>query len=270
MNLSWLRPFLLKGKQSLVKNAPHILMALGTGGSVTAVIFAAKAAPKAREARIDAKRLKNEESEDIYVQNLTIPETIKVCGKFYIPAIGMELFSLLCFWGAHGIDVKRQALLAGTVYSMEQMLVEYQKKVVDMIGEGPEKEIRNAIAQDRVDRNPPPSVLVEPDTDVWCYYKGYKFRSNYLRLKELQNEVNAELIHNMYLSESDLLWMFDPERHWIVPSDESRLIGWSVDRLLEFDILPCMDPNHRPALSIEIRDKDGHEYLPKPGFAASL
>lgn len=283
MNLSLLRTFLLKGKQSLVKNAPHILMALGTGGSVTAVIFAAKAAPKAHEAMWNLKTEKTAERlqmdpeevrEKADIRNeyskLTIPETIKVCGKFYIPAIGMELFSLLCFWGAHGIDVKRQALLAGTVYSMEQMLVEYQKKVVNMIGEGPEKEIRNAIAQDHVDRNPPPSVLVEPDTDVWCYYKGYKFRSNYLRLKELQNEVNAELIHNMYLSESDLLWMFDPERHWIVPSDESHLIGWSVDRLLEFDILPCMDPNHRPALSIEIRDKDGHEYLPKPGFAASL
>ena len=270
MNLSWLRPALLRGRQWAVKNAPHILMGMGTCGSITAVIFAAKATPKAANARHDAKRLKNEESDDIYVTNLTIPETVKACGKYYIPAIGMEVFSLLCFWGAHGINVKRQALLAGTVYSMEQMLIEYQKKVVEMIGDKPEKEIRNALAQDRIDRDPPPNMLFETDTDVWCYYKGYKFRSNYMRLKDLQNEANAEMIRNMYLSESDLLWMFDPDRHWIVPTDESRLLGWSVDRLLEFDILPCMDPNHKPALSIEIRDKDGHEYLPKPGFAASL
>ena len=48
------------------------------------------------------------------------------------------------------------------------------------------------------------------------------------------------------------------------------MIGWSVDRLLEFDILPTMTADHQPALKVEIRDKDGREYLPKPGFAASL
>lgn len=280
MNVSWLRPALLKGRHWAVKNAPHILMALGTGSGITAVIFAVKATPKAAQAKKDAEFAKNDDREDdeafatgIFKSDmapLTPVETVKACGKYYIPAVGMELFSLMCFWGAHGINVKRQALLAGTVYSMEQMLIEYQKKVVEMIGDKPEREIRNAVAQEHIDKDPPPNVLFETDTDVWCYYKGYKFRGNYLRLKEIQNEANAEMIRNMYLSESDLLWLFDPDRRWIVPSDDSRLLGWGLDSLLEFDILPCMDPNHRPALTVEIRDKDGHEYLPKPGFAASL
>ena len=270
MNLSWVKPFVIRSRQWAVKNAPHILMGLGTSGSIAAVIFAVKATPKAMNAKRDAKRLKNEDSDDIYVVDLTVPETVKACGKYYIPAVGMELFSLLCFWGAHGIDVRRQALLAGLCSTAEQALIEYQKKVVEMIGAEPEKEIRKAISQDHIDQNPPPSMLIESDTDVWCYYKGYKFRSNYLKLKETQNDANHELIANLYLSESDLLWMFDPDHRCVVPSQESRMIGWSVDRLMEFDILPCMDPYHRPALEVQIRDKDGHEYPPVPGFAASL
>ena len=280
MNLAWVKPFLIRGRHWAVKNAPHILMAMGTGGSITAVIFAAKATPAAAQAKKDAEFEKTDNADEeragtvgIFkkdMQHLTPWETIKACGKYYIPAVGMELFSLMCFWGAHGIDVKRQAVLAGLYSTAEQALIEYQKKVVEMIGEKPEREIRNAIAQERIDQNPPQSLLIDSDTDCWCYYKGYKFRSNYARLKDVMNEANKEMIDHMYISECDLLWMFDPEHRWVVPSKDSRLIGWTVDRLIEFDILPIMTPDHKPALEIEIRDKDGREYLPLAGYAATL
>ena len=280
MTLAWLRPLLIRSRHWAVKNAPHILMAMGTGGSITALIFAVKAAPAAKQAKMDAEFAKNSDGDydgDAVVgifkkdmAKLTPTEWVKSCGKYYIPAAGMELFSLLCFWGAHGIDVRRQAVLAGLYSTAEQALIEYQRKVVEMIGEKPEKEIRNAMAQDRTDRDPPPSVIFADDTDCWCSYKGYRFRSSYARLKDINNDANKEMIDNLYLSESDLLWMFDPERRYIVPDPHSRLVGWSVDRLMEFDILPTITPDHKPALSVEIRDKDGHEYLPQPGYSASL
>ncbi|MBP5728732.1 MAG: hypothetical protein J6Y48_16795 [Clostridia bacterium] len=271
MNLGWVRPFLIRSKHWMVKNAPHILMAMGTGGSITAVIFAAQAKPKADQLLKDAKREKNtREDTDIYVEELTKLEKVKTVLPAYLPAAGMEFFSLLCFWGAHGIDVRRQAVRAGLYSTAEQALIEYQKKVVEMIGDKPEREIRSAVAQDQLDRDPPPTMLLEPDTDVWCMYKGYQFRNNDRTLNDSQNDANYELINHLYLSESDLLWMFDPERRYVVPSQESRMIGWSVDRLMEFDILPCMTPTHQPALKVEIRDKDGREYLPKPGYSASL
>ena len=271
MNIAWIRPFLIRGWQRVVKNAPHLLMGLGTGGSIGAVIFAAKAQPKAKELLQAAKRAKNtEDGTDIYVVDLTLWEKVKAAFPVYIPAAGMELFSLLCFWSAHGIDMKRQALLAGLYSTAEQALIEYQKKVVEMIGEQPEKEIRNAAAQDYIDRHPAPSLIVEGDEDSWCYYRGYKFRSSYRKLKDIQNEANAEMIRNLYLSESDLLWMFDPERRYIVPDSDSRLVGWCVDRLMEFDILPGMTADRQPAFTVEIRDKDGREYRPQPGFSAAL
>ena len=264
----------------IVKNAPHILMAVATGTSITAVIFAIKAAPAAKQAKMDAEFAKNDDREaddegavGIFKKDmvkLTPLEWLKACGKYYIPAAGMELFSLLCFWSAHGIDLRRQALLAGLYSTAEQALIEYQKKVVEMIGEKPEREIRTAIAQDHVDRNPPPAMIFSPDTDFWCRYKGYQFRSTYYKLKDIQNTANYELINHLYLSESELLWMFDPERRYIVPDKDSGMVGWSIDRLMEFDILPTTMPDHQPGFEITILDKDGNEYRPLPGFAASL
>ena len=271
MNLNWVRPFLIRSWHRTVKNAPHILMAMGTGGSLLALKFASDAKPKADQLIREAKREKNtQEDTDIHVEDLTKFEAFKAAAPAYIPAVGMELFSLMCFWSAHGINLKRQAVLAGLYSTAEQALIEYQKKVVEMIGDKPEREIRTAIAQDHVDRNPPPSMIIGPDENCWVYYKGYRFRNNYRKLKDIQNDANHELIANLYVSESDLLWMFDPERRYVVPSQESRMVGWSVDRLMVFDILPTMTPEHDPALEVEIRDKDGHEYPPLPGFSASL
>lgn len=280
MNTAWIKPLAIRMRQGFIKNAPHILMGLGTVSGVTGMIFAVQATPKALQAKLDAEFVKNDDPnldikdlkhgiKDGELEKLTKMELIKFCGKYYIPAIGMELFSLVCFWGAHGIDIHRQAILAGFCSTAEQALIDYQRKVAEMIGDKNEKEIRNAMAQDKVDRDPPPS-MVFTDTDCWCYYKGYKFRSNYPKLKDIQNDANKELIDNMYLSESDLLWMFDPERRYVIPDKDSRMIGWTVDRLMEFDILPTITPDHHPALSIEIRDKDGHEYMPRPGYYASL
>lgn len=280
MNLSWVRPLLIRSRHWIVRNAPHILMAMGTGGSITAVIFAAKASPKALQAKKDAEFEKsagrmpeNGETVGIFVsdmEKLTPVETLKVCGKYYIPAVGMELFSLLCFWGAHGIDVRRQALLAGLYSTAEQALIEYQKKVVEMIGEKPEKEIRNAIAQDHIDRNPPTATIIDPKGDHWCLYRGYLFRNNYNRLKDIQNEANHRLISNLYMSEYELLELFDPDWKYIVPDRDSRMVGWSVDRLMEFDISGCMTADREPALEIHIYDKDWREYMPLPGYSASL
>ena len=279
MNCAWIRPMLIRAKHWAVKNAPHILMGMGTAGSVTAVIFAVKATPAAVQAKKNAEFEKTAEAnpEDTVVrgffrkdmERLTFWEKVKACGKYYIPAVGLELFSLGCFWGAHGIDLKRQAVLAGLYSSAEAALSEYQRKVTEMIGDKAEKEIRGAVAQDRIDKDPPPNWIIS-DEDNWCYYNGYRFRSNYRKLKDIQNDANAEMIRNLYLSESDLLWMFDPEHKWVIPDSSSRIVGWSVDRLMEFDIIPGYDKDHQVVLTIDIRDKDGHEYLPVPGYSASL
>ena len=284
MNLSWFKPFLRKTQQFAVKNAPGILMGMGTVGSITSVIFAIKATPAAWNAHADAvvektaKKIGKTAAETEWLitideteqEKLTIPETIKACGKFYIPAIGLELFSLGCFWGAHGIDVRRQAILAGLYSTAEEALREYQRKVQEMIGKDAEKEVRNAQAQDFVTQNPPPAqktVILEDDTDLWWVVDGHYFRSNLMKIKAAQNDINHDMIQNMYASRADLYWLLDPEGKYIKPSGEDGQIGWSVDKLLVLEHDWGDGPDGKPVGIIRYTDKDGLEYPPQPGFS---
>lgn len=282
MNLAWVKPFLFRSKQFAVKNAPGILMGMGTVGTITSLIFAVKATPAAWNAHADAvvektaKKLEKDQAETEWLitagkekeEKLTIPETIKACGRFYIPAVGLELFSLGCFWGAHGINVRRQAILAGLYSTAEEALREYQRKVQESLGKETSKAIQESIAQDKVDRNPPPqnTVILNDDVDMWCLIDGQYFRSSYLKIKEAQNDANHEMIQHMYISQQDLYWLLDPERRYLKGNGNSGLIGWNVDDLLYLDIDSVLGPDHKPCLSITYKTKDGFEYMPQPGF----
>ncbi len=279
MNIfDWLKPFARKTEQALVKNAPHILMGLGTGCSISALISAVKAAPEASRAVGEKRHEKACEErkrtgEDIIpLRKLTLKEWILAVWKYYGPAAAMELLALVCFWSAHGIDIHRQAVLSGLCATAEQALREYQRKVQQMIGEKAEKEVKNAVVQDRVDANPPPqnTVILSEDADLWCIIDGQYFRSSYLKIKEAQNDANHEMIQHMYISKADLFWLLDPAHQHLKPTATDGQVGWNVDEMLVLDIDTAMGPDHRPILSIAFRTKDGYPYPPQPGFSRML
>ena len=266
MNMAVITSFLRKAGQTVVKNAPHLLMGIGTVSSVSAVIFAAQATPAAKDAY--EKELK----ENACVK-LTVPETVKACGKYYIPAISMEALSLFCFWAAHGIDIRRQAVLSGLCATAQEALREYQHKVRELIGDKAEKEVRNAVAQDVIDKTPVPAnttYYLDGTTERWFIYRGQRFRSTYQKIKDAQNDANHEMIQNMYISELEVMWLLDPEKKYLVPSNDSGQVGWSVDNLMIFDIGWGSDPNHEPVGVLTVYDKDGRRYDPSPGFSRLL
>lgn len=287
MNTAWLRPFVRRVERTMIKNAPHILMGVGTTATISALIFAVKATPTALEeievARKEKTRKLIEESVQETgqavvprVTKLSIPETIKACGKFYIPAFGMEVLALACFWGAHGIDIRRQAVLSGLCATAEEALREYQHKAQELIGEKGEREVRNAIAQDRADRLPAPpdeNPLPPGSKDNWCVisYGERKtspyFLSSYAKIKDAQNDLNHQMISEMYATESDLFWLLDPEKRWLKTFGHSGEVGWTVDRMLVLEVTETDGPDHERVYVISYKDKDGCDYLPQPGFS---
>lgn len=287
-----------------VKNAPHLLMGTATAASISALIFAVKATPKACIAKQEEQFAK---ARDIYsgnrpgkleppnhgakmfhngsfyttdgtlvefsVPELTIPELIKACAKYYAPAAAMELLALVCFWAAHGIDIRRQAVLSGLCATAEQALQEYQRKVQQMLGDKAEKQVRQEIAQDNASKLPPmPRANDDAPpgcTDRWCVImKGGVaspyFKSNYIKIKDAQNEINHEMIANMYASEADLYWLLDPEHKWLKVDGYSGQLGWDVDRMLELEVHECDGPDHEPIYIINYKDKYGSDYFPTP------
>lgn len=259
--------------KTATKHAPGILMGIGTTSSLLAVIDAAKATPAACEAKAEAERNKaiaqygdNPIPEDAKVK-LTIWEVICACWKFYGLAAALELLALISFWGAHGIGVRRQAILAGLCSSFEATIQEYQSKVREMIGDKAEKEIRKDIRQDYVSQNPPPQEFpVGKESDQWFLFNNQYFRSNYISVMDARNDANHEMIQNMYISRAEIMWLLDPDHKWLRVSDEDSNVVYDVDRLIEFDIQPIMGPKHESVFAITVTDKDGVEYHPKAGY----
>lgn len=264
MSFEWLASLLRTAKRQAVKNAPHILMAVGTVSGVTAVISAVKVTPAAEQAVRYAEYEKGDA--------LTKVEVVKAGAKYYVPAALMEALSLASFWCAHGIDIRRQAVLAGILSTTQEALNEYERKVKEMIGKDAEKEVRNAIAQDRVDSNPPPTttVILPDDAESWWIIDGQYFRSTYSAIKDAQNMANHHMIQHMYLSKSELYWLLDPNRSYLRTDGDEGCVGWSVDRMLSLDIQWATDPHHRPVGVIRYEDKDGNPYPALPGYSAGL
>ena len=281
MNFSWVKPFLLKTQAAIVRNAPTLLMALGTTASLSAVIFAARETPAAKEALAEARREKTKKlpfeetpEGDLIrpTEKLTPAETIKIVAKYYGPAAGMELLALFCFWAAHGIDIRRQAVLSGLCATAEQALQEYQRKVKELMGEKAEGEIRNAVAQDQAERLPPATnnFYMDAGVEETFIFKGQRFRNTYNGIKEAENLANHHMIQHMYLSELELMWLLDPERKYLKPDNDSGQVGWNVDELIVLDIHWVPNEHHRPEGVIEVVNKDGLRYQPSPGFSRLL
>lgn len=264
--LTLVKPALRGIKQFGIKNASHLLMGAGTGCSLAAVISGIRLSPAAERALREARYKKG--------SKLTVWEWIKVVAKFYGPAMALEILALFCFWGAHWTDIHRQTVLAGLCAGMEETIREYQKKVQDLIGQDGEREVGNAIAQDRVEKLPPPqnTVILSADADQQFIYVCYDgtaqyFMSNYNKIKEAQNLANKEMIDNQYISETELLWFLDPEKKYLKPVYGSGDVGWSIDDLLYFTLDWADGPQHTPIGTIKITDKDGIPYHPRPGFS---
>lgn len=264
MNMAWLTGLFRTVKQSAVKNAPHLLMAAGTVGSAAAVISAAKAAPAARDAVYEAEYDKGEA--------LTRMEVMKAGWKYFVPAALMEALALTSFWCAHGIDLKRQAILAGILSTTQEALAEYERKVKEMIGRDAEKEIHNAIAQDQVNKNPPPEnpVILPGEAETWWIIDGQYFRQTYTGIKDAQNMANDRMIQHMYISKSELYWLLDPNRLYLEADGDEGSVGWNVDRQLILEPDLVFDPQHRPVGVIRYKDRNGLPYPAMPGYSASL
>lgn len=278
--MQWIVNLIRSGKQLAIRHAPGILMGMGTVGVGSAVILAAKAGQKAVILTEQAEMEKAQRNwpDELYADNekqavrkimeeLTWQEKLAVVYKLYIPPVGLTVFSLICFWAAHGIDLKRQAVVAGLYSTAEATLKEYQRKVVDVLGEKQADEIRQSIGDDRVreaQRNlPPPPEDYDLGSQKWCTLYGRRFPCSYNRIKEVQNEINDQMFREMYASEADLFYRLDPTGEFLKADTAARNTGWTVDNML---VLRVNNPTS-PIMDVVYEDKNGLAYLPEPGYS---
>lgn len=261
-------------------NTPAILTALGVTGTFTTALLAAKAGFNSVEVLREAEEEKKAnvlgdalqeveegpEPEDVEIhivsEELTFKEKAEAVWKLYVPAAASAALTVSAIVLASNIMGSRNAALAAAYTTVERSYSEYRTKNIEKIGKKKEEELRAAISQDRINKNPPtPSTIIvtgRGDSLVMDGWSGRCFYSTKTEVDKAVNDFNSKVHRDGYGSLSEFWAYID-----LPPVDESNMVGWSSDKILEIDWDGTIGPNDEPTLTYSFR------VLPNPRFASA-
>lgn len=265
----------IKDTQKMVtKKSPEILTGLGVAGFVTTTVLAVKATPKAltlieeekrrqnRKVMDDAK--KNGHNECERITKLKPVEVVKTCWKCYIPAGLIGITSAACIIGASSVNARRTAALATAYKLSETALTEYKEKVVKTIGEKKEQIIRDKIDKDHIDKDPvsKKEIIVTKSGETLCYdsLSGRYFKSDIEQIKKAVNELNKNMISEMYVSLNEFYDELD-----LAHTAIGYELGWNIDNgLIEVNFSSQIAEDGTPCIVI------GYDVAPKYNYSTLM
>lgn len=254
MNKSSVSTFFRGVGKSLSKNSPGILTGIGIAGMATSVILAGKATPKVL-AKIE--EVKQEEQKE----TLTPTETVKVAWKYYIPAATSFVVATGCILGANSIHARRHAALAVAYKLAESDFTSYQEKVLDTVGERKEKEVRDKVAKEQLERHPASNAEIirtgKGNTRCFDPLSGRYFQSSRDLIKAAENEVKAQILRSSFGSAS--LNDFYSQLG-LIQTDIGYEVGWNVERLINIDFSSHVADDGEPALVINYLTRPEYEF----------
>lgn len=204
------KPFVHACKVRMAKNAPTILTITGITAMASSTYWAVKATPKALALKEKAEVEKNKKAGTFKgdkVNNwipLTKMEIVQTCWRCYAPAFITGVLGAACLIGANSMNLRKNAALAAAYALSETNFREYREKTLEEVGEKKEEKIRNAVAEEKITKNPvnTSTVLETGNGDTLCYDAicGRYFKSSIEKLKSALNELNMELVQDGYVS----------------------------------------------------------------------
>lgn len=243
------------------KRSPEILVGIGIAGMCTTVVLAVKATPKAMVLIDEEKDRQNYElakeardnnwDDRSYVEHLKSLDAVKVAWKPYIPAAVTGVFSIACIIGASSKYARRNAALATAYKLSETALTEYKEKVIETIGEKKEKTVRDKIAKDKVEKNPvsKTQVIMTEKGSTLCYetISGRYFKSDIDTIKKAVNELNRQMLSDMYISLSEFYNEIGLDNTKV--SDD---LGWNLDEgLIDIDFSSQLADDGTPCVVVD-------------------
>lgn len=239
---------------TLKKHTPEILTGIGISGMIATTVLAVKATPKALML-IEEKKL------DLDTEKLSPVEVVKTTWPCYIPTVVTGAMSVACLVGASTVSVRRNAALATAYTLSETALKDYQEKVIETIGEKKESVVRDAIAKDKIEKNPidgSSEVVLTNQGETLCYdpLSGRYFRSDIDKIKRAMNEINNMLLNDNYISLNDF--------YCEVGLGETKLgdnLGWEISRgLIDIHFSTQLASTGEPCLVIDFVKPPVYDY----------
>ena len=145
----------------LQKHSPEILMAAGITGIIVSTVMACRATRKL-DYVIDEKHEEKIYVEDLYSEgeidhkeyqkNLTkvyVKTGLRIA-KLYGPAVTLQIASIGCILGSHGIMKKRNVALMAAYKAVEQSFNDYRQRVIEEFGEEKDYDLKHGIQHEKV------------------------------------------------------------------------------------------------------------------------
>ena len=130
-----------------------ILTAIGITGMIFGTVLAVKATPKAMEAKKEAEEKKG--------SKLTVIETVKVCGKYYIWSGIATVVGSACIIKSDVDNAVEKGTLTSALVMAEAARTKLEEKAVEVVGEKKVQTIKDEVNKDIMKENP-----VQPATVV--------------------------------------------------------------------------------------------------------
>jgi len=239
------------------RNSSTVMIVLSAGGMIAGGFLLGKGAAKAHN-DIEEKK------EELGVDKLTPKETVKTTWKSFAPGTVVTGVSLTAFALGHKVKAEKFASLLAAYKIVKDDLSDHKEIASDILEPEQIEKIEDAVAQKKVDKNPPTDnnvVILGEDADTLFYdeLSGRYFKSTLNRVKDAQNRFNEKLQFSMgsYASLNDLYDELDLERTKL--GDD---LGWDVMHGLVYLKLDraTVAPNGKPAILIEFN------YEPRYGY----
>ena len=250
-------------KVGLHKHSPEILTGIGIAGMITTTVLAVRVTPKAlilieeekrrKNAELLAEAKKNEQKNCARIEKLKPIELVRTTWVCYIPATITGALSIACLIGASSVNIRRNAALAAAYSLSESALKEYQEKVIETIGEKKEQEIRDAVAKDKIQRDPVVNkeVIITGRGETLCYdtITSRYFKCDIEKLRRVENELNKRLISEMYISLNEFYYEIG-----LRSTDIGDDLGWNLaDGFINLEFSSQLAEDETPCLVIGYR-----------------
>lgn len=249
----------LKAGQFMTENASTILTAGGVVGTVTTAVLTGKASYRASEIIHEQELEILAEAPEAEV-HLSKTDKVKLVWPLFIPPVLIGTATVGSIVAANMVSAKRAAALAAAYGISENKLKEYKEKVLEKVGPNKERAVRDELAQDYVNDNPPSKeVIILAGGDVLCLDRmtGRYFRSTVENLKKAENAVNQELFNHQYASLS-----FFYDEVGLPPTSFSDDVGWNMAQtgVLELQFSTVMSPDEQPCVAVDFTNPPKNDY----------
>ena len=240
----------------LKRASPTILTCIGAIGVVATAATAVRATPRAMKL-CESLRL---ERANEYQEEPSKIEYIREVWKCYIPAIAIGASTILCIFGANGLNKRQQAAITSAYALLDQTYKQYRDTVKELYGEEADVQVRKKIAKENL------CDIQKPDEGKLLFYdeaSNRYFERSMLEVLDAEYHLNREFITEGTVKLNDFYDLLGLPKTKI-----GSTVGWAIDTAAAFFGYQWIDFEHQ---LVELEDGLEcyilhMEFAPSPDF----